>query len=285
VPYDQTHSRPPAVLQRGDGAVELVFSPHTTGGRLTHLYQRSPCRVLFPRAEGGEPPNAVLLTTCGGLADGDRVRINVTAEAGARATVTSQAAEKIYRSRGDDCRVDVTLMAEAGAWLEFLPHETILFDGGRLRRRTELHVATGSRLMACEMVTFGRVARGEEFRHGLLRDVWSARRAGKLVWTDALKLEGDIPALLGRARAFAGARALASALYVADDAAGYLEAARALLDDTPCHAGVTVVNGILLARFFGPDPAAVRRGLGHYLGGLRHVAAGLARQLPRVWYH
>ena len=285
MPYDQTLIRPPAALQRGDGAAELVFAPGASGARLTHLYQRSPCRVLFPKTEAGEPPNAVLLTTCGGLADGDRVRINVTAEAGARATVTSQAAEKIYRSRGDDCRVGVTLTAGAGAWLEFLPHETILFDGGRLRRATELHVAGGGRLLACEMVTFGRVARGEEFRRGFLRDAWSVRRAGGLVWTDALKLEGDLPALLGRARAFAGARALASVLYVADDAPEHLESARLLLEGATSHAAVTAVNGLLLARFFGPDPAAVRRDLGLYLGGLRHHVAGLARQLPRVWYH
>jgi urease accessory protein len=285
VPYDQTLIRPPAALQRGDGAAELVFSPSPAGTRLSHLYQRSPCRALFPRAEAGEPPNAVLLTTCGGLASGDRVRVNVAVEKGARATVTSQAAEKIYRSLGEDCRVDVTLTAESGAWLEFLPHETILFDGGRLRRTTELHVEPGGRLLACEMVVFGRVARGEEFRRGFLRDAWEIRRAGKRVWTDALKLDGDVAALLGRMRAFAGARALASALYVADDAPAHLDAARALLDGAGSQAAVTAVNGILLARFFGPDPGAVRRDLGVYLGGLRHQVAGLARHLPRVWYH
>jgi len=280
VPYDTSHARPPAALQRGDGAAELVFSP-----ALSHLYQRSPCRVLFPNVEAGEPPNAVLLTTCGGLAGGDRVRINVAARKDARATVTTQAAEKVYRSLGEDCRVDVTLMAEPGAWLEFLPHETILFDGGRLRRSTELHVEPGGKLLACEMVVFGRVARGEEFRRGFLRDAWSVRQGKRLIWTDALKLGGDIASLLAGASTFGGARAMASALYVADDAASHLEAVRELMTEASSHAAVTVVNGILLARFLGADPGAVRRDLGIYLAGLRHRAAGLARQLPRVWYH
>jgi urease accessory protein len=285
VPYDQTLTRHPAALQRGDGAAELVFSPGPAGGRLSHLYQRSPCRALFPRADAGEPLNAVLLTTCGGLAGGDRVRINVTAQQGAKATVTSQAAEKIYRSLGDDCRVDVTLTAEGGAWLEFLPHETIMFDGGRLRRSTELTVEAGGRLLACEMVVFGRVARGEQFRSGFLRDAWSVRRVGRLVWADALKLEGDIAARLDHLLAFAGAQSMASALYVADDAPAQLETARRLLEGAVSQAAVTAVNGILLARFFGSDPAAVRHDLGEYLGGLRHEVAGLARRLPRVWYH
>lgn len=272
-------------LQRGDGAAELVYSPSPSGSRLSHLYQRSPCRVLFPNVEAGEPPNAVMLTTCGGLAGGDRVRISVTATAGARATVTSQAAEKIYRSLGEDCRVDVILGAEAGAWLEFLPHETILFDGGRLRRSTELHVEPGGRLLACEMIVFGRAACGEEFRRGFLRDTWAVRQGKRLAWTDALKLDGDIRSLLTGASTFDGARAMASALYVADDATSHLDAARELLAEARCHAAVTVVNDILLARFLGPDAGAVRGDLGAYLAGLRHVAAGLARRLPRVWYH
>lgn len=280
MPYDTSHARPPAALQRGDGAAELVFSP-----ALSHLYQRSPCRVLFPNVEAGEPPNAVLLTTCGGLTGGDRVRTTVTVEQGAMATVTSQAAEKIYRSLGEDCRVEATLTAGADAWLEFLPHETILFDGARLRRTTELHVAPGGKLLACEMVVFGRVARGEEFRRGFLRDAWTVRQANRLVWTDALKLGDDIPLLLAGVSTFAGARAMASALYVADDAASHLEAARELLAEAGSQAGVTVVNGILLARFLGADAGQVRNDLGVYLAGLRQGAAGLARRLPRVWYH
>ena len=280
MPYDTSHPRPPAALQRGDGAAELVFSPG-----LSHLYQRSPCRVLFPNVEAGEPPNAVLLTTCGGLAGGDRIRISAKAAKDARATVTSQAAEKIYRSLGEDCRVDVTLSAEAGAWLEYLPHETILFDGGRLRRSTELHVEAGGKLLACEMVVFGRVARGEEFRRGFLRDAWTVHQGGKLIWADALKLDDDIAALLAGASTFGGARAMASALYVADDAASHLEAARELLTQAGSQAAVTVVNGILLARFIGTDAGAVRGDLGTYLAGLRQRAAGLAPRLPRVWYH
>jgi len=285
VPYDSSHPRPLGALQRGDGAAELVFAAGASGSRPAHLYQRAPCRVLFPRAEAGEPTNAVMVTTCGGLAGGDRLRIAVTAQTGAAATVTSQSAEKIYRSLGDDCRVEVTLAADPGAWLEYLPHETILFEGARLRRQTDLQVAPGGRLLACEMVVFGRLARGERFRTGFLRDGWTVRRDGRLIWTDALRLDGDIAALLGRDRAFGGALALASAVYVADDAPGQLEAAREFLAGAGSHAAVTVVNGLLLARFFGPDPASVRHDLGVYLGGLRQHVAGLAPHLPRVWYH
>lgn len=282
MPYDQTLAGQPVALQRGDGAAELVFD---AAGRVAHLYQRTPCRVLFPRAEAGEPSNAVLVTTCGGLTGGDRIRIDVGARPGGSGTVTSQAAEKIYRSLGDDSRVEVALAAEAGSWLEYLPHETILFNGARLRRQTDLRVAAGGRLVACEMVVLGRLARGERFQAGFLHDGWRVRRDGRLVWADVLRLDGDIPAILGRSRAFGDALAVASAVYVADDAPAQIEPARELLSGATSHAAVTAVNGLLLARFFGPDPAVVRHDLGIYLGGLRHHVAGLARRLPRIWYH
>src|SRR5215472_13997928 len=127
MPFDPSSGRS-VLLERGDGAAELVFAGRGPGGGLAHLYQHDPCRVLFPRAEPGHPPTAVLLTTSGGLTGGDRVRLSFAARDGAVATITSQAAEKIYRALDDDCRIDIGI--DTGqAWLEWLPQETILFDG------------------------------------------------------------------------------------------------------------------------------------------------------------
>src|SRR5215469_14189595 len=162
----------PAALQRGDGAVMVAFARRGNASVLADLYQRTPCRVLFPQAPDGEPPTAVLLTTSGGLTGGDRVSIVAEVGAGAAATVTSQAAEKIYRSLGPAAAVRVELKVEEGGWLEYLPQETILFDGARLERRTSASVAPGGRLLACETLVFGRFAYGETFTRGLLHDGW-----------------------------------------------------------------------------------------------------------------
>jgi urease accessory protein len=288
VPYDPSSGRTTA-LERGDGSAELVFAGPGYAGRgpgngLAHLYQHDPCRVLFPRAEPGHPPTAVLLTTSGGLTGGDRIRLAFAAREGAVATITSQAAEKIYRALDDHCRIDIGI--DVGqAWLEWLPQETILFDGAKLDRRTTVHATSESRLLASEMLVFGRIARGERLAAGFLHDAWRVHRDGRLVWADALRLEGDIAAALARPAAFGGAQALATAIYVARDAATHLDAARALLEPAQSQAAATVVNGILLARFIGRDPAALRRDLVHYLCGLRQAAGGWPPQLPRVWYH
>ncbi|HEX9464614.1 MAG TPA: urease accessory protein UreD [Alphaproteobacteria bacterium] len=282
MPFDPQSGRSIA-LERGDGVAELVFAAPGPGSGLAHLFQTDPCRVLFPRAERGHPPTAVLLTTSGGLTGGDRLRIRLRAEAGAAATVTSQAAEKIYRSLEGDCRIDVAV--EVGrAWLEWLPQETILFDRARLRRRTEVAVAAGGRFLGCEMLVFGRSARGESFTTGLLYDGWRIRSHGRLVWADALRLDGDVGRTLAGRAAFDDARAVASVIYVGDDAATHLDMARDVLASAGCAAATTVVNGILLARFIGRDAATVRHEMCRYLCAVRQTAGGWPPVLPRVWY-
>ncbi|MGO8920125.1 MAG: urease accessory protein UreD [Stellaceae bacterium] len=265
-------------LQRGDGAAEIVF------GRfgLVHLYQRTPCRVLFPRPEPGDLPVAALLTTSGGLAGGDRLCLSVALEAGARAVATTAAAEKVYRSLGPDAAVTVTLAVAEGAWLEWLPQETILFDGARLVRRIAAELAPGARLIAAETVVFGRAARGERLTYGLLQESWRIRCGGRLVWADALRLDGDIGRLLAAPAGLAGAGALATALYIGEDAADQLAAARALAEAD--GGGATLVNGVLLARFLAPRAEVVRGAVARYVAGLRHAAAGLPAALPRLWH-
>jgi urease accessory protein len=266
-------------LQRGDGAVELVFSRRGAATGVARLYHRAPCRVQFPHAPAHEPTLAILLNTAGGLTGGDRISVTVSAEAAASATVSTAAAEKLYRSLGPDCVVAVDLAVGDGAWLEWLPQETILFDGARLRRSLSVRVAATGRLLAAEMLVFGRVARGERWTNGTLRDKWRIERARKLAWYDSIFLGGDAiahPAGIG------AADALATAAYIGADASRHLPLARDLTDDLPCRAGATLVNAILVARFLG-SAVAVRNSLAQYVGGLRHGAGGLPTQPPRVW--
>jgi len=271
------------VLERCDGASELRFIRRDGGTHLAHLFQRAPCRVLFPNAPLDDLPLAVLLTTSGGLAGGDRIRISVGAEDGAQAVVTTQAAEKIYRSLGSDTQVDISLTVGCKAWLEWIPQETTLFDRGRLSRRTVVTVAPEGRLLAAEMVVFGRIARGERLSDGLLHDRWAVRVAGRLRWVDATRLEGDIAGRLEVPGGFDGATAIATAIYVGADAASLLPLARALALDSESRAGATLVDGILLARFIGPDARVLRADLARYLADIRRAAAGLPARVPRLW--
>lgn len=267
-------------LERGDGVAEIAFG--RTG--LRHLYQRTPCRVLFPLPEPGDLPVAALLTTSGGLAGGDRLRLAVAAEAGARAVATTAAAEKVYRSLGPETQVAVSLTSAEDAWLEWLPQETILFEGARLVRRVSADIAAAGRLLAAETLVFGRAARGECFTRGLLHEAWRVRADGRLVWADALRLDGDVAARLGAPTAFAGARAVATAIYVGPDAADHLPLARVLTEESDGCGSASLVNGVLVARLLGMRADNVRAALIRYITGLRHAAAALPAALPRLWH-
>ena len=127
-----------------DGVAEIGFGLNDGVTRLTHLYQRDPLRVLFPTPVPGDPVLAAIVTTSGGLVGGDRLDIAVRLAPGAVAHVTASAAEKIYRSIGPTTTIHQSLSIGAGAALEFLPPETILFDGARLRRETMIELGSGA---------------------------------------------------------------------------------------------------------------------------------------------
>lgn len=276
-------------LQRCNGALVLGLAADEDGKtRVAELYQSDPCRALFPHVELDDVFQAVMLTTSGGLAGGDRVAAKLSAGAGARALVTTQAAEKIYRARAGD-RDETTILGVdigvgEGAWLEWLPQETILFDGARFRRETRIELAESARLLAAEIVVFGRAARGERIARGSYFDRWRIHRGGRLVWADALTWTETPVAALDHPAGFAGAIAVATVVYAGEDAGKHLETARAALAAASSRAGVTLVNGLLVARFLGNDAQPLRNDLAQLWCSLRASAGNLPARLPRTWY-
>jgi urease accessory protein len=270
---------PATVLhQRADGAFRLVCGTAPRGTVLRHLHQSAPLRILFPQPEPGEPLLAALLNCAGGLAGGDRLDQCVELEAGATATLATAAAEKVYRSLGPATRIASRIVLGAGATLEWLPQETILFDGARLQRRCTVEMAAGASLLATEIVIFGRAARGEAWRHGLLQDGWTLNGPGGPFWLDRQTLT---PEAMAAPFGGQGAEALGMLLL----AGAGIEAARDLLraqGEDPVVGAVTLPRpGLLLGRWLG-RATAVRRAVEQAIIGLRGLR-GLPPRLPRLW--
>ena len=267
------------------GRADIRFIDQGDGTRLQTLYQHNPMRILFPQAAVGDLPLAAIVNTAGGFVGGDQVAIAAHVGARCRALVTQQAAEKIYRSTGAVTTIDVNLLAAPGSWLEWLPQETIVFDQACLRRRTCINVTGNGQVLAGEILVFGRAAMAEVFRHGLLREVWEIRRAKRLVWLDALHLEGAMTALMASAAGFAGAGATATAVYVGEDADGLLEKVRDFLPaGDHVRSAATVVNGILVIRWLAPRAQDLRREFGVFWTRFRAEVADLPGRLPRLWH-
>lgn len=263
--------------QRSRGRLDLDYALHEGRTMLGGLYQSPPMRALFPDPEADEAPICALVNTAGGLAGGDRVDIALSLGAGARASFSTPAAEKIYRSLGPATEISVSLEAGPGAVFEWIPQETILFEGARLQRSMRADIAEDATLLMAEALVFGRAARGETWRRGALQDSWRIQRGGKLLWADGLAMEGDFAAEFANPFGFAGAEAMGSLVLAGPLAAPDLR--DALREDGALAS--LVRPGLLITRWLG-SAVAVREGVGEAICRLR-PALGLPARLPRLW--
>lgn len=203
---------------RARGAVR--FDVHARDGvtRRGTLHESGSLRVRFPSPEG-EGLSGVFVNTAGGVAGGDRFDIEIAAADAARLTLTTAAAEKVYRAPGAAAQLNIGLKVAAGAHLAWLPQETILFDRARVHRRFDIELDSAASLLLCEIVVFGRTAMGERMEQGEFVDRWRLRRGGKLVFAETVRLDGNIGAKLGRSAVAKGGAAIGTALIVPGDEA------------------------------------------------------------------
>jgi urease accessory protein len=260
---------------RAVGAVAFDVALVDGVTRRRQLHESGSLRVRFPSPEG-QGLSAVFVNTAGGIAGGDRFDIDIATGEGSRLTVTTAAAEKIYRAQGSAAQITITLKAAADSHLAWLPQETILFDQARASRRIDIDLAESASLLLCEIVVFGRAAMGEKMLAGSFVDRWRLRRGGKLVFAETVRLDGDIGAKLARPALAKGGVAVGTALIVPGDEA-QVARIREASESFGGEVGISAWNGFAMARFCAQDAAKLRADMIAVLGH----AGGPA--LPRLW--
>ncbi|MGA7809253.1 urease accessory protein UreD [Bradyrhizobium sp.] len=260
---------------RARGAVAFDVQLQDGVTRRRALHESGSLRVRFPSAEGGGL-SAVFVNTAGGIAGGDRFDIDIAAGPGAQLTLTTAAAEKVYRAVGPAAELGISLRADDGAQLAWLPQETILFDRARLLRRIEIDLAASASLLLCEIVVFGRAAMGERMSHGSFIDRWRLRRDGRLVFAETVRLDGDVGGKLAASAIASGGAAVGTALIVPGDES-LVERIRELSGSFGGEVGISAWNGFAMARFCAQDAARLRADMMAVLGRASHVP------LPRLW--
>jgi urease accessory protein len=260
---------------RARGEIRVAF--HAIGSRTeaARIYESGGLRLRFPNVPRG--CEAVIVNTGGGIAGGDQANIDVVANQGADVTLTTQSAEKIYRAQSDPAEIALSIRVEPGARMEWLPQETILFDGARLSRRLDIDIDATSSLLLLESVIFGRMAMGELQLDGSFRDRWRVRRDRGLVFAEDVRLDGDVTGALDRPAVGRGARATATMLFIAPDAEAMVDPIRAALANAPCEWGASAWNGMTVTRLLSPSPEKLRAGIVTLLQAVR------GRDAPRVW--
>lgn len=242
---------------------------------LDKLHQQGSTKLLFPRSYA-PAMNAVMLNTGGGITGGDRFHLSADVGAGCHLVLTTQAAERAYKAQpGEVGRVETALTVATGARLDWLPQETLLFDGSSLNRRLKIEMAPDARALTVEPVVFGRTAMGEVLHDLAFCDRVDIIRDGKTEFADRTRLNGDAVAHLAGRATGGECAAMASVVYASADAATFLDRAREMMPET---GGVSLIrDGILFARLLASDGFVLRQRL------LPLIDLLSTSPLPRNW--
>ncbi len=260
------------VVPRAKGALRLAAKRRGNETVIDDLRQEGSLKALFPRVRG-DALQAVFLNTAGGLTGGDHMQMAVSAGQGAHVVLSSQAAERAYLAQtGQVARSDVTLDVAAGGRIDWLPQETIFFDGAALDRTLTVLLAADATALVVEPVIFGRTAMGETVHDLRWTDQWRVWRDGRLVFADAVRMLGDADEMLRRKAIAAGAGAMATVMLAGPQAQAMIGF------DWPESCGASLIaDDVLLARFVAKDGFALRRDLIPVIEALSDAP------LPRVW--
>jgi len=239
-----------------------------------------PLAVQRPFYPEGDVCHLYLLHPPGGVVGGDTIDIRVRAGTGARALVTTPGATKFYRSAGATAAVTQTLQVDAGAVLEWLPQEAILFPGAVARQQTRVELATGACFAGWDILCLGRPANAEPFTPGRLDISLEVWRDGTPVLIDRLRVDddGDLGGAAGLRRHPVTATLLATPATVDD-----VQQLRELAFAGGTELGVTLLDDLLAARLLADDTAAAKEVLQTAWRMLRPGYGGRPAQLPRIW--
>ncbi len=258
--------------------------------RRTILAERAhtgPLRLLKPLyPEGDHCCHAVVVHPPGGVVAGDSLTVTAQVGSDAHGVITTPGAQKWYRTEGAEATSVTTLTVDRGGALEWLPQETIVFDGARARQTQTIDLDSGAKFFGWEMVCFGRTASNERFTRGHFRQTIRVLREGALVWSEHLSLAGGDP-LLDSPIGWGGYPVSATA-WIARDAdsmsdEAFLATIRSQLENETLAAASNPVPGLFVVKAVGASAESVRELLIHVWSKVRFEVFGVAAQRPRIW--
>lgn len=258
--------------------LELGFAHRHGKTVLAERRHSGPLTVQRPFYPEGEVCHLYILHPPGGVVAGDCLAISVAAASGSTALVTTPAAGKFYRSDGELARQQVVLTVAAGAALEWLPQETIVYEGARVATGVRLELAAGARFIGWEILAFGRPAANEGFSLGEVAMNWQIFRAGQLFYRERLLID---------AQAFAAqwglqGQSACGTLFAYPATVQQLAAVQALIGDSAGQ-GVTLIDDVLICRALDNRADRLRDFFQQVWRVLRPAVLGREACAPRIW--
>ncbi len=248
---------------------------------------RGPLRVqkaLYP--EGDAVCQAIVLHPPSGIAGGDHLAISAELGVGTHAQLTTPGAGKWYRSGGAEASQRISFTVAAGATLEWLPQETIVFDGARARMETHVSLAADSRYIGWDILCLGRAAAGERFETGRFDLFLRIDRDQRPIWIERGGFDGSDPMLsspAGWADATVCGTLLCAFPELPAQASALLEACRQTCPADGAQHGLSALPGVLIARYLGDNSEAARLWFVELWKTLRPASLGRPAVIPRIW--
>ena len=255
-------------------ALDLRFAAAGGATRLAHRAHRGPLVVQRPfLPEGPAVCHVYVVHPPAGLVGGDELEIDVAIATNAHALLTTPAATKVYRTSGAPVRQAQRLRVAAGGTLEWLPQETILYDGARATLDTRVELGRGARFIGVDAVCFGLPARRAPFARGTCRQSFEIVREGRPLLIERGRYDADSGVGSGR-WGLGGAGVLGFAVTAPAPAAEAVDTVRALASAARRRSGGR--DGARRRRRDGGALSRTRRGANPSVPS-RRVARGPAR--------
>jgi urease accessory protein len=258
--------------------LNLRFANSTEKTLLTHREHKGPLTVQRPFYPEGNVCHVYMLHPPGGIVGGDNLKISVMAEANSHALLTTPAAGKYYRSEDLWANQSVEIEVANDAVVEWLPQETIIYEGAHLKNNMNVTLAENASFIGWELFTLGRPASNEKFDFGAVDLNWRIVCNNKPLLIERLRLDSN---------AFAsrwGLQGLAACGTLFAKSAGRetLSAVQDFIGEAP-NRGVTLIDDILVCRGLDCRVDLLRAFFEQVYSLVRPQIANRKVCFPRIW--
>jgi len=265
------------------GKLNLVYAHRLGKTEIIENSHQAPLKVQRPfYPEGQKVCHSVILHTAGGMVGGDRLSTNVHLQTDSRTLITTASAGKIYRSNGEDAKQTIDIHIDAHACLEWLPQETILFNGAIYRQDLRIELAEGGHYLGWEIIRFGRSARGEKFTSGSWRSHTEVWRKEIPLWIDRQWLPGN-EQVFHSENSLGGKPVVGSLVWIGSSVTPEIVDQARLLLTSKSLGGVSRLQNGFLCRYRGESTSEVRYWFTLVWQMLRQSELNSSNSIPRVW--
>ena len=245
---------------------------------LAKQYHKGPMLVQRPFYPEGPVYHVYLIHPPGGVVGGDVIEVDVSCQQQSKALITTPAAGKFYRSGGKIARQRIHLSVSEGSELEWLPQETIVFNGAQVTTKTQVNLGRTARFIGWEFIALGRPACKEAFASGHATTHLEIFREDKPLLLERTILNREVINSLSGLQS----HSLIATMVLYPAAKKELEAAREIANHHRWF-GATLLGDLLVCRMLGYQAEPIRVLFATIWGAVRPLLMHREACPPRIW--